>query len=291
MWNVRTLAYYFQKNFRKFASSPKMESMRPLERVSEALLVVYGCPSRTACVHHALDRHMFILTDQVHVAQAHTLVTLALCPLRPCTLSVMRALCVLQIHECAKAPRGPRQVRLFTKFHKTMHVQLQKMIQLLHLLRRAYDAQYYVKLDDDVDIASHELYEHTLLTLRPRYYGTCSKSYSLLHTADRHIVRYVESTYALSNASVGVLTMRGLIPGVLQRFDDLFRSLRNRTRRRAEDSVVGAALYFGAGTTSTCTNMYLFDNATHDQIAKPTLRLPNERLPHLPHGCKSCDYT
>ena len=145
------------------------------------------------------------------------------------------------------------------------------MMRLLVLLRQTYNAQYYVKIDTDVNISKREAFESTLLNRMPHYYGRCIVGYPLFFYPNKTLVPYANGgIYALSNATMGAIMGSITIKQVLSRWEAHFRTMSGKVRPRAEDAVVGATIFMN-GLNLTCANFL--------------------ELPILPHGCKTCDYS
>lgn len=178
--------------------------------------VVYGCMSRTPCVHHALRRPLLVLTDSIGT--------------------------------CRLAPRGVREFRHFKERMKAgMH---NKAFELLTQLRGSFDARYYVKIDTDVDTSNVNTFESRLKALRADYYGVCVTTFMLRHADTGALTPYAQGgTYALSNRS-----MRLVVSGyrsMVHRWHSLFTTPGGNRRRIDEDAVTGAILWF-ARVNLTC---------------------------------------
>ena len=191
----------------------------------------YGCMARTPCVHHALPRPMVVLVDAVT--------------------------------HCTRKSVYPRKIVRFP--HRMKPGMHNKAIALLRLLRTEYDAAYYVKIDDDVNISKIVRYEQAVLRTRASYYGKCVVGYPLVMKTTLTRVSYAQGgIYVLSNVSIRHVLHKHR--SVVSRWDALFQTPMGNRRRLDEDALVGGVLYM-ANINLTCATIILV------------------------HGCKTCDYT
>ena len=131
---------------------------------------VYGCMSRTPCIHHSLPNPMVLLVDR--------------------------------LQGCAQDPLYPRQIAHFQdKLLSGMH---NKAFVLLKLLHKHYDARYYVKIDSDVDVSNIKKYEHHVSMVQPTYFGQCVRNFPLVVRLPPHnTVIYAQGgIYVLSKVNI-----------------------------------------------------------------------------------------
>ena len=176
--------------------------------------IVYGCMSRTPCVHETLPRRLLVLYDE----------------LRPCGISPARH---IRVHYPSPMIRG-------------MH---RKTFTLLTLMRALYDATFYVKVDTDVDMRRLLEYEQSLVsdTRNARqtcYYGPCVVDFPLYlrSSSRRKEIKYVlGGVYALGRQSIDVLVRHYIT--VSTAWHQLFCTPKGGRRKRDEDAMVGGILY------------------------------------------------